>query len=81
MTPLSHPSASANELSALYELSLAAGGELDLGETCRRFLDLLKARGGVDYAAVWVRRELMPGAGKLTARQRDGFGLAYARRG
>lgn len=78
MPTASQRSATPSELVILYELSLAAGGELDLGETCRKFLDLLKARFGLDYAAVWVRRELLPGASRLSARERDGLGLAYA---
>lgn len=78
MDPASPLPAPAHELPVLYELSLAAGGELDLSETCHRFLDLLKARCGFDYAAVWIRRELMPDAHRLSARERDGLGLAFA---
>ena len=72
------PSAVVEELAVLYELSLAVGRSLDIGETCRTFLDTLVARRNLDFASVWIRRELLPGGNQLSPRDREGFGLAYA---
>ena len=72
------PSAVVEELAVLYELSLAVGRSLDIGETCRTFLDTLVARRNLDFASVWIRRELLPGGNQLSPRDREAFGLAYA---
>ena len=78
MPPARHPAAHAEALPVLYELSLAVRGGLDLRDTCSAFLDVAMARLDFDYASVWVRREVLPDAAGLSARERDGFGLAYA---
>ncbi len=42
------------DISLLYELSLAVGSSLDLHENCEKFLTLLMARKRVAVASVWV---------------------------
>ena len=78
MPPARHPATPAEALPVLYELSLAVRGGLDLRDTCTAFLNVLMARLDFDYASVWARREVLPDAAGLSARERDGFGLTYA---
>ncbi|MEM8908580.1 MAG: PAS domain S-box protein, partial [Bacteroidota bacterium] len=45
------------DISLLYELSLAFGQSLDLRANCEHFLKVLMARKGLTYAAVWIRED------------------------
>ena len=61
------------DLSLLYELSLAVGTSLHLETNCDTFLKTLLARKNLDYAAVWVRDPYPNASGK-----RAGYRLVYA---
>ena len=63
-----------DDLSLLYELSLAIGTSLDLQENCAHFLNTLLARKNLDYAALWIRTDRLGGEGGAAG----GFRLAYA---
>ncbi len=43
------------DISLLYELSLAVGKSLDVTENCDNFLKVLMARKGLSFASVWLR--------------------------
>ena len=47
-------------ISVLYELSLSIGQSLDLKSNCDAFLKALMARKNLSYAAVWIRKYLLP---------------------
>ncbi|MCI5083148.1 MAG: ATP-binding protein [Saprospiraceae bacterium] len=49
------------DISLLYELSLAVGGSIDLRENCRQFLNTLAARKGLSFASIWLRAKYFPG--------------------
>ncbi|MEO1514060.1 MAG: PAS domain S-box protein [Bacteroidota bacterium] len=45
------------DISLLYELSLAVGKSIDFKENCANFLKVLMARKSLSYAAVWIFEE------------------------
>ena len=47
------------EISQLYEISLAVGQSLDLKENCDTFLKTLLARKSLSSAAVWIKTDLV----------------------
>ena len=63
------------DISLLYELSLAVGRSLDLEENCAYFLRTLLARKGLSYAAIWLRQEALDpqGSGYLLVRGHPSF--------
>jgi len=63
-----------NDLSLLYELSLSIGQSLDLQKNCEAFLKVLVRRKGLDYASVWIDKDIL---GHRSAK-RKGLELAYA---
>lgn len=62
-----------NDISALYELSLSIGESMDLWENSNNFLKKLMAKKSLDFAAIWIKNEHLPG------RKNDGMAsLVYA---
>ena len=59
-------------ISLLYELSLAFGQSLDLKENCQHFLKALMTRKSLNYAAVWIHK------GQLEKLETDELNLVYA---
>ena len=47
-------------ISVLYELSLAIGQSLELKSNCDNFLKALMARKNLGYAAVWIKEAFLP---------------------
>lgn len=45
------------DISLLYELSLAVGSSLDITENAKIFLNTLVSRKGLAYASVWIKKE------------------------
>ena len=43
------------DISLLYELSLAVGGSLDITENAKTFLNTMISRKGLAYASVWIK--------------------------
>ena len=48
------------DISLLYELSLSIGQTFELEENCTNFVKLLLERKNLDYAAVWLKSEVLP---------------------
>lgn len=48
-----------DDITTLYELSLAIGSSLDLYENCECFLSTLLSRKNLDFASVWVKKEMI----------------------
>ena len=59
------------EISLLYELSLAIGTSIDLEESSNHFLKTLVSRKNYTYASLWLKAEYLLGAG-------TGFHQAYS---
>jgi PAS domain S-box-containing protein len=52
-----------NDISILYEISLAIGTSLDLRENSAAFLKTVMARKGLSFASVWIRSDYMDETG------------------
>ena len=61
------------EISVLYELSLAVGNSLEARENCQQFLDVLTRRKGLSLASVWVKE----GSSSLDQVESTTFQLLY----
>jgi PAS domain S-box-containing protein len=61
------------EISVLYELSLAVGNSLEARENCQQFLDVLTRRKGLSFASVWVKNS----SSSLTNNEDATFRLLY----
>ncbi len=61
------------DISLLYELALSIGHSMDLKTTCDVFLKTLMARKNLDYAAVWLRQDVL-----APEEESAGVRLAYA---
>ena len=61
------------EISVLYELSLAVGNSLEARENCQQFLDVLTRRKGLSFASVWVKNS----SSSLTNNEDTTFRLLY----
>ena len=61
------------EISVLYELSLAVGNSLEARENCQQFLDVLTRRKGLSFASVWVKNS----SSSLTNNEDATFLLLY----
>ncbi len=49
----------ANDVTLLYELSLAIGKSLDLQTSCGEFIKTLMARKNLSYASVWIKKKYL----------------------
>lgn len=67
------------EISVLYELSLAVGNSLGARENCQQFLDVLTRRKGLSFASVWVKESSSSFASIENTAFRLLYGTPYSR--